>query len=230
MWYFYWVLLRQAPKAFVSARERVDAILFLFLAFLALANQHIERALALRWEGVSPWWAMLPILIMLGYMMAKANYEAFEEIGGIPDSSKTRNRFHVFFHERAIPAYRAARELLLRLYGLEHLYAQDAGRDSFIDFAIVQPADVAFERISDALESATNPVQSVGGEFLVAYRRMVQSINAALNDGVVRAAGITHEDPQVANWQALHDAFRQDVKSLLNQPAFSTMRTIVRGE
>ena len=229
MWNFYVALLRQIPRTLVSAAEIAGAILALIFSLLALVNRPLEQVLALRWEGVSSWWAMLPIILVFAYMVAKANYEAFLEIGGIPDPPAIRTRFYTLFHERAIPAYQAARQLLVRFYGLERLYAEGAGTDSVTHFAIIEPADVAFEKVSEALESHTYPIQFVAGEFLVTYQRMVRYIDATLEQEITRTVGVTRQDPQVANWQRLHDAFRAEAKALLNDPRFSTMRKIVRG-
>ncbi len=229
MFRFYASLLSKVPQTLVGAAEVASAIVLLVFAVLAIVNRPIEKALALRWEGVSPWWAILPIAIVLAYMLAKANYDAFTEVGGIPDSRTTRQRFHTVFHSRGIPAFQAARELLIRFHKMGHLVRPTLSSE-LIRFAIIEPAESAFQMIYDALESPTHPIQFIGADFILAYRRMARSIELSLDLGRLQEIGITRGDAQVVAWQERDATFRTEMRALLNDPAFSTMRKIVREE
>ncbi len=33
------------------------------------------------WQGISPWWALLPVVLLVLWGLAKANYELFSELG-----------------------------------------------------------------------------------------------------------------------------------------------------
>jgi hypothetical protein len=50
------------------------------LFFLAIFIPELATALQARWAGVSRWWALLPVGILLGYRLLRANYEEFERL------------------------------------------------------------------------------------------------------------------------------------------------------
>jgi hypothetical protein len=75
MWEFYRSVFRSAVKEFWTATDNVlggAAVLsFLLVVFNRKYGEHIVNA----WNGISPWWSIIPIGLLVIYRLLRANYE-----------------------------------------------------------------------------------------------------------------------------------------------------------
>jgi hypothetical protein len=78
MWKFYKAVFRTAIREFWTATDDVltGVAVLSFLAIL-LSRKYGEH-LVTAWNGVSPWWSLVPIGLLVMYRLLRANYEQFE--------------------------------------------------------------------------------------------------------------------------------------------------------
>ena len=71
---YYGGLLREVPALVWKEGNRVYATGAFLLVVLTLFNHQVGEAVSDAWGGVSPWWAALPIALLVMYGLARANY------------------------------------------------------------------------------------------------------------------------------------------------------------
>jgi hypothetical protein len=77
MWVYYWRLLRGVPGLLVEGVDKLAVYVTIVLSLLGLFNQRLARHVA-SWDGFSPWWSVVPVVLLVGYEMLKANYKHIE--------------------------------------------------------------------------------------------------------------------------------------------------------
>lgn len=77
---YYRGLLRQAPEETLTATEKLQGWGALVLAIAAFFSKELAEWLETEWAGLSRWWAVVPIVIFVGYRFLRINYENLEEI------------------------------------------------------------------------------------------------------------------------------------------------------
>lgn len=75
---FYLRLCRTAVAELFRAGERVVTGSAVVLFFMTWFNRDIAKKLANDWEGLSRWWSIAPVAILMTYRLARANYAAFK--------------------------------------------------------------------------------------------------------------------------------------------------------
>jgi len=79
VWRFYLRLLGTAIRELFDATDRlltvVAAAVFLAVFFTAELGARLQH----RWDGLPRWWAVVGLLLFVGYKVLKANYAGFEE-------------------------------------------------------------------------------------------------------------------------------------------------------
>ena len=82
---FYWTL---AMRALLEAYGVVDTLLT-FLAFIFFGVGLFSKKFGIRleeqWKGWSRWYSIVPLVLLFGYRVARANYEHFESLAGKMD-------------------------------------------------------------------------------------------------------------------------------------------------
>lgn len=88
VWAFYLDRLLELPgllfESVLSVVGSINAVVFLILLF----NRQLGSRF-LRWEGVSRWWALVPIALMTCHAALQANYAVFESLS---EQLRTRDR------------------------------------------------------------------------------------------------------------------------------------------
>src|SRR5437867_3899899 len=80
---FYWALIRRIPGILFQATNNwlVTATIITFLIGVVISvNRIIGKRFMTSWQGISQWWALLPIGILLLYGIMKANYERVRQL------------------------------------------------------------------------------------------------------------------------------------------------------
>jgi hypothetical protein len=77
-WQFYSSVLVGALTEAYSAADKVIAGAAVVIFFAALFSKELARRLETGWEGLSRWWAIAPVCVLLIYRALRANYERFE--------------------------------------------------------------------------------------------------------------------------------------------------------
>ena len=80
MWAFYRGILRSIPGLLFSATALWLKVIAVFLFFLSLANRPLADRMNLAWHGISPWWSILPIGVLLLWSLLVANYKRFQQL------------------------------------------------------------------------------------------------------------------------------------------------------
>jgi hypothetical protein len=92
MWKFYKAVFRTSVREFWTATDDVLTGIAV-LSFLAiLLNRKYGEHLVTAWNGISPWWSLVPIGLLVIYRLLRANYENVTKLraerddllGGIP--------------------------------------------------------------------------------------------------------------------------------------------------
>lgn len=76
---FYGSVLKEAITGFFDAKENWEKAMIATLTIIAYFSKDIAQKLRLGWEGLSRWWALVPIAVLLLIRLLKGNYERFEE-------------------------------------------------------------------------------------------------------------------------------------------------------
>src|SRR5215469_2459892 len=80
MWRFYGSLVLRIPSLLYDASDRVVSAVGVVVFVATLLNREWGKLSTDGWDGVSPWWAALPVFLLLAYGMLRANYERFEDL------------------------------------------------------------------------------------------------------------------------------------------------------
>ena len=80
MWKFYRAVIRSAVKEFWTATDDVLTGIAI-LSFLAiLFSRTWGTYLLTTWNGISAWWSVIPIALLVLYRLLRANYEQFAKV------------------------------------------------------------------------------------------------------------------------------------------------------
>jgi len=77
---FYQRIIGSAITEFHSVKAKVFLAGTIALSIIALFNQELADKFSHTWSGVSRWWSAVPIGILVGYRILRANYDAFAAI------------------------------------------------------------------------------------------------------------------------------------------------------
>src|SRR5437899_1029762 len=84
MWKFYKAMAKfyrgvaiSAFKEFWTATDDIIAAIAVISFFAILLSRKYGEKLVTAWNGVSPWWSLIPIGLLLIYRLLRANYEKF---------------------------------------------------------------------------------------------------------------------------------------------------------
>jgi hypothetical protein len=77
MWQFYRSVVRSAFKEFWTATDQVLTAIAVLTFFGVLANRKYAEKLVTAWNGISPWWSVIPIALLVVYRLLRANYEKY---------------------------------------------------------------------------------------------------------------------------------------------------------
>jgi hypothetical protein len=77
MWKFYGRILRSALFEFWSVTDKAIAAAAVALFFIGIFNRKWADKVVTAWNGISPWWSLVPIAILVAYRLLRANYEKF---------------------------------------------------------------------------------------------------------------------------------------------------------
>ncbi len=90
MWKFYKAVILSAFKEVWTATEKVLTVTAV-LSFLAiLANRKFGEKLVTTWNGISPWWSVIPISLLVSWRLLKANYMQFVSVKAERDTTVTK--------------------------------------------------------------------------------------------------------------------------------------------
>ena len=78
LWVFYWRLVCRLPAILFSATDLMLTATAIALFFLALFNPELTRAIVKESEGISRWWALIPLSLLFCWGLMRANYERFQ--------------------------------------------------------------------------------------------------------------------------------------------------------
>lgn len=80
---FYGLLAIRAVEVFYKAADHLTTAIsigvFLF-SFVILFNESAGKAIVSTWDGISPWWSLLPLGLLFLYGLARANYQQFQQL------------------------------------------------------------------------------------------------------------------------------------------------------
>jgi hypothetical protein len=79
---YYWELLKQAPNLLKDSILTVEGSLMGFAFIVLLFNRRLGKKL-LEWDGISRWWALIPIVGLFTLLMGRVNYENYEYLNSI---------------------------------------------------------------------------------------------------------------------------------------------------
>lgn len=79
-WRFYGSLFLWAITEAYSATDRVLTGVAVLTFIATLVSKELGRQITIRWQGLSRWWSLAPILALVGYRLLRANYAHFEAI------------------------------------------------------------------------------------------------------------------------------------------------------
>jgi|SRR5208282_1776645 len=74
---FYLRILWSACTEFWGATDKTIAASTVVLFLIGLFNQKLVERIMTTWNGVSPWWSLVPIGLLVVYRLLRANYEKF---------------------------------------------------------------------------------------------------------------------------------------------------------
>ncbi len=80
MWKFYRQVAWSAVTEFWSATDKTLTATAVALFLVTLLNHKIAERLVKTWDGVSQWWSLVPIGLLVLYRLLRSNYEAFESL------------------------------------------------------------------------------------------------------------------------------------------------------
>ena len=90
MWNFYKAVILSAFEEVWTATEKVLTVTAV-LSFLAiLANREFGEKLVTTWNGISPWWSVVPIGLLVSWRLLKANYTQFILVRAERDTAVTK--------------------------------------------------------------------------------------------------------------------------------------------
>jgi hypothetical protein len=90
---FYWSVLRTAlSEELLSAKEKVAKALAMVFTILLAINKQIGEHAKATWKGISPWWAALPVGLLVLWSLLRANFERFEEERKAKEIAEERER------------------------------------------------------------------------------------------------------------------------------------------
>ena len=78
MLHFYWLVLRGTPALLWRAVREITGGITVLAFFLLLFNRQIGGWLMNWWEGVSPWWAVVPVAILVVHLWLRRAYVLYE--------------------------------------------------------------------------------------------------------------------------------------------------------
>jgi hypothetical protein len=76
-------LLVQLPRLLSKSFSEFEGAAMLVAFLLILLNRPIFKSLGKRilgWEGISKWWALIPVALLFGYASLQATYEKYETV------------------------------------------------------------------------------------------------------------------------------------------------------
>jgi hypothetical protein len=79
MWRYYWAIIRRIPALLWVAANWWKSVVVIIAFLLTLFNGPLGRRVTTSWQAISPWWALLPVGILLAYELMKSNYEQYCE-------------------------------------------------------------------------------------------------------------------------------------------------------
>ena len=89
MFRFYAALLGRSARGVLDALGSFGTILGVLV--IVLLNREWANAIS-DWGGVSPWWALVPMIVLAVYVIARANYREFVEVDAERSGSRRRSR------------------------------------------------------------------------------------------------------------------------------------------
>jgi hypothetical protein len=223
---YYWSLINQVPSIVLSRTERLQTAVGVAFFLLALLNRDLGKHVTKVWDGFSPWYAVVPIGVLVFYELLKSNYARFrrleQALDGAEESEGVRRQLYSFLYEFAEPAFAEARFLLMNV--VERLTTDWHGEQplaALIGFAVVEPADDALKRAAVAVKG-TRWVQRQIGLFCLHYERVRQSLDVILP--MTRKWGGIPGDL----WGDADGKFQAALDKLLANPDFAALRKVVR--
>jgi hypothetical protein len=103
MWKFYWSIMRSAVREFWTATDEVLTAIAVLSFFAILTSQKYGEKLVTAWNGVSPWWSVIPIALLVVYRGLRANYETLIKIQLERDDAMTKLSTLPEFRPRIVP-------------------------------------------------------------------------------------------------------------------------------
>lgn len=77
---FYWGLLKGSPNEAREAWETALSWIGVALSLLLLVNPELAKALRESWDGTSRWWAIVPVVAVAFFRVARNNHRTFEQL------------------------------------------------------------------------------------------------------------------------------------------------------
>jgi hypothetical protein len=80
MWKFYKSVVWSAIKEFWSATDDVLTAVAVLSFVALLLNRRYGEHLVTSWNGVSPWWSVIPIFLLVADRLLRANYKKYSSV------------------------------------------------------------------------------------------------------------------------------------------------------
>lgn len=90
MWKFYWSIMRLAVRELWTATNGFLTAVAVLSFFAILTNRQYGEKLVTAWNGISPWWSIIPIALLVVYRLLRANYETFVKIQRERDDAEAK--------------------------------------------------------------------------------------------------------------------------------------------
>jgi hypothetical protein len=97
---FYLRILWTAITEFWGATDRALAAVAVVLFFVGIGNQKLVERIVTTWNGISPWWSLLPIGVFALYRVLRANYEAYVALERKVNTQTARETVHEWIGQR----------------------------------------------------------------------------------------------------------------------------------
>ena len=87
---FYRGVAVSAAREFWTATDNVLAAVAVLSFLLLLFNRNLGEKIMTAWNGLSPWWSLIPIGMLVIYRLLQANYQKFAALEDKLSNSEKR--------------------------------------------------------------------------------------------------------------------------------------------